>query len=238
VRPWCWSRAVWDVFVRQLLFSAVDAVGFATRIAIAVGVMVVVQAEMWLEAVGQRDLLGPLLLNVLVREFAPLLANFVVIMRSGTAITTELANMRVNGEVDVLDSQGLDPMTYLVMPRVLAAPIAVVCLAVLFVVVSFASGYLMGVLLGTISGGPWLFFEEILGSVGWEELLFFVPKTLISGLFVGAICTMQGLSVRGAVTEVPQAVVRSAVLSLSAVFFVAAIMSLVIYGRFLIIQVV
>jgi len=232
-----WSSAVWDVFARQLLFTGVDAIWLSVRVAVAVGIMVVVQAELWLATFGQMELIGQLLLTVLVRELAPLLANLVVIVRSGTAITTELATMRLAGEIDVLDAQGLDPMTYLVMPRVLSMPIAVFGLTAVFTVVSFASGYLVGAAMGSIVGGPGLFFSGILEAVSWEDAMFFFPKTIVSGLFVAAICATEGLSVGAAVTEVPQAAGRATTRSLSAVLVVSAVLSLIIYGRFLVIKV-
>jgi len=237
VRPSSWSAAVRSVLARQILFTGVEALSFALRIAAAVGVLLVVQAELWLGGLGQSELIGSLLLNVIVRELAPLLANFVVIVRSGTAMATELASMRLEGEVEVLDAQGIDPMIYLVMPRVISTSVSVFCLAVTMVVACFVSGYVVGTLLGVINQDAVKFFGDMLGQVRAIDLLFFLPKTLLSGLFIGTICSVQGLSVRGAVTEVPQVAGRAAVTSLSVVFTVSAVLSLTIYGSVLFINV-
>lgn len=238
VRPSSWPRTTRQVLARQILFTGVDAVGFTIRIAAAVGVVVVVQTELWVRSVGDTDLPGSLLLKVIVRELAPLLANFIVIVRSATAISTELATMKLAGEVDVLDSQGLDPQKYLVMPRVLGVSLSVFCLSVIFVAVCFISGYVVGTLIGAITGGPGAFFGSFFRAVEAEELIFFLPKTLVAGLFTGAIASIEGLSVRGATTEVPQAAGRGAIRSLTTVFAVSAILSLLIYGRLLIFQVI
>lgn len=238
VRPSSWPRTVRSVLARQILFTGFDAVGFTMRIAAAVGVVVVVQTQIWIQSVGDTDLPGPLLLKVIVRELAPLLANFIVIVRSATAIGTELATMKLAGEVDVLDSQGLDPMKYLVMPRVLGVGISVFCLSVIFVAVCFVSGFVVGTLIGAITGGPGAFFGSFFRAVSTDELIFFLPKTLIAGLFTGAIASIEGLSVRGASTEVPQVAGRGAVRALTTVFMVSAILSLLIYGRLLIFQVI
>lgn len=237
VRPRSWTPAVREVFARQILFTGVEAQAFALRISVAVGVLTVVQANLWLRRFGSEELMGTLLLNAIVRELAPLLANFVVIVRSGTAIATELANMQLDGEVEVLDSQGIDPMTYLVMPRALATSISVFCLGVLIVAGCFVSGYVVGALLGVSTPNLELFMQRIVASASRQELYFFLPKTLISGLFIGAICSVQGLSIRGAKTEVPKVASRGTVLSLTAVFTVAAILSLAIYGTVLAIEV-
>lgn len=237
LQPRVWTRPVRNVLARQVLFTGVEALFFSVRVSVAVGILIVVQAQLWLSQIGESEWMGNLLLNVLVREIGPLLANFVVVVRSGTAIATELAHMRLEGEVDVLDAQGLDPMIYLVMPRVIATAISVFCLAVVIVTVTFLSGYVVGELLGAVRGGPAVFFSGILSEVGVEELYFFLPKTLISGLLIGAICSVEGLSIRGAVTEIPQIAGRGAVRSLTIVFGVSAVLSLIIYGSVLFIDV-
>ena len=237
LQPRVWTRPVRNVLARQVLFTGVEALFFSARVSVAVGILIVVQAQLWLSQIGESEWMGNLLLNVLVREIGPLLANFVVVVRSGTAIATELAHMRLEGEVDVLDAQGLDPMIYLVMPRVIATAISVFCLAVVIVTVTFLSGYVVAELLGAVRGGPAVFFAGILSEVGVEELYFFLPKTLISGLLIGAICSVEGLSIRGAVTEIPQIAGRGAVRSLTIVFGVSAVLSLIIYGSVLFIDV-
>ena len=107
---------------RQLLFTGVDGTSAAIRFGAAVGILLIVQAALWIDAIGMTtDVIAPMLWRAIVRELAPLLACMVVIGRSGIAISTELATMLVDGELEVLDSQGLDPMTCLVMPRSLAS---------------------------------------------------------------------------------------------------------------------
>src|SRR5947209_4018701 len=141
--PRRWSRAMRQVLARQILFSGFDAIFFIAFISLLIGVSVVVQANLWLGKVGQTQLLGPILVTVIIRELGPLLANFVVIGRSGNAIAAELGNMKVNGEVHLLDSMGLDRFVYLVMPRVIGFAVSVTCLTIIFFVVSLASGYIL-----------------------------------------------------------------------------------------------
>lgn len=235
--PSTWRRTVRNVLARQLLFTAVDGLAFCMRIAAAVGIMLIVQAELWVRNTGGQGLLGPLLFQAIVRELGPLLASFLVIVRSGNAITTELAGMRLAGEVDVLDAQGIDPTIYLVVPRAVGVSLSVFLLAVVFVATTFVSGYVVGMLMGVMSRGPAAFFDQLFAAAGREDLYFFLPKTLLVGLVVGTICAVEGLSVRRAATEVPQAASRSATRSLTAVFAVSAVLSLLLYGRILIFEV-
>ncbi len=229
VRRRTWSRTVRNVLARQILFTGFNAVGFISVLAFLVGISIVVQAQVWLTRVGQSALLGPVLVMVVVREVAPLLVNFVVIGRSGTAMAIELGNMNVSGEVRVLDAMGLDPFVYLVIPRVLGMALSVFCLAIVFVVVSFISGYLFGALMGAHTGHPAVFVSSVFRSVRPADVVNLLSKTLVSGLLTGAICCMEGLSVERAVTEVPQATTRAVVRSIGALFIVSAIVSVVTY---------
>jgi phospholipid/cholesterol/gamma-HCH transport system permease protein len=224
-----WPRTVRNVLARQILFTGYEAVTFVATVAVMVGLSVVLQTQLWLNRLGQSALLGPVLVMVVVREVGPLLANFIVIGRSGTAIATELGNMNVNGEVRVLDAQGLDPFTYLIIPRVLGVAISVFCLTVVFVVVSFISGYLSGLLLGAGSGRPGVFFDSVIGAIRPSDVLNLLAKTWIPGLLTGTICCVEGLSISTAVTEVPQAATRAVVRSITALFVSSALVSLLTY---------
>lgn len=237
LRPSSWRRTVRDVLARQILFTALEALAFCIRIGFAAGIMIVVQAQLYLREAGGAEMWSSMFIKVIVRELGPLLANFLVIVRSVNAITTELAGMKLSGEVDVLDAQGIDPMTYLVMPRVVGLAISSFCLTVVFVVATFLSGYVVGALMGLFTAGPTAFFSAIFAAATIEDLYFFLPKTLLLGMVIGVICTTGGLGVRRAATEVPQAASRSSVRSLTATFAASAVLSLLIYGRILIFHV-
>ena len=85
---------------------------------------------------------------VVARELGPVLINLVVIVRSGSAMTTELGVLKINGEVRALEAQGSDPFLHLVMPRVLGMAVSTFCLTIVFILVAFASGYLFAAWMG------------------------------------------------------------------------------------------
>jgi len=229
VRPRFWPRTVREQLAKQILFSGVDALGLVSLIAVLAGISVVAQAQYWLNNFGQSAMLGPILVAVIIREAGPLLVSFVVIARSGTAIATELASMRVRREVDVLDAQGVDPMVYLVMPRVLGLAASTFCLTLVLIVVSLGSGFIFGVLLGTAPGSLSLFTGSVLGAIARADVANLLAKTLIPGLLVGAICTREGLCIRGSVTDIPRAATRGVVRSIAAALIVSAIASVLTY---------
>ena len=228
-RPKTWTAPMRNVLARQILFTGLEATGFVSLIAVIVGVLVVVQAQYWLMRLGQAALIGPILTAVVLRELGPLLTNFVVIARSGTAISTELANMKVHGEVRALDAMGVDPFVYLAIPRVLGVAASTFCLTIIFLAVTFIGGYacMWALMLGDIDMG--LFFGNIIGAVTVRDVFSLLAKSLLPGLMTGAICCDEGLGVGGAATEVPIAATRGVMRSVAALFFVSLLVSVAAY---------
>jgi phospholipid/cholesterol/gamma-HCH transport system permease protein len=140
VRPWSWGRTVWNLLARQIFVVGVEPLGFVCGIAVIVGISVVVQLSFWAGEAGQSQLLGPLLVAVVARELGPVLINLIVIVRSGSAMTTELGVLKISGEVRALETRGSDPFLHLVVPRVLGAAVSTFCLTIVFILVTFASG--------------------------------------------------------------------------------------------------
>ena len=229
IKPRYWPRTVRELIVKQVLFTAIDALGMIILIAVLSGISIVTQAQVWLAKLGQSTMLGAILVAVIIREIGPLLVNLVIIGRSGTAVATELAGMKVRNEIDVLDSQGIDPMIYLVMPRVIGMAVSVLCLTVIFSLVSLLSGYLFGMMLGVTKGEYQQFINSVTSAISPKDVANFLAKTIIPGLTTGAICCMEGIGVQGSVTEIPQAATRGVVRSIAAVLVVSAIVSILTY---------
>src|SRR5437868_10422845 len=142
IRPRYWTRPVWAAFARQVLTIGVEPIWFVGAVAVFVGISVVVQLTFWVGEAGQSHLVGPLLVAVVARELGPVLINLIVIVRSGSAMTTELGVLKINGGVRALETQGNDPFLHFVMPRVLGMAVATFCLTIVFILVAFASGFL------------------------------------------------------------------------------------------------
>jgi phospholipid/cholesterol/gamma-HCH transport system permease protein len=228
-QPRRWRRTVRSAFARQVLLSGVQSIRFVLIVAVLVGISVVVQLDVWTGKLGQSQKLGPLLVVVVARELGPLFANFVLIVRGGSAIATELGLMRAGGEVRVLEAQGIDPLLFLVMPRVLAMAVSAFCLTVIFVLVAFASGYGFGALIGQANTDPAVFLDAVFKAVHPGDGFGFLVKCLLPALLTGVICSTEGLSVEGGVTEVPLATKRALARSLGALFVISAAVSLLIY---------
>ena len=236
--PVIWKGPGRDVLVRQILFTAIDGLGMAVRLGLAAGVLLIVQAALWLDRFGgEAELVTPFVMQIVVRELAPLVACLIVIGRSGTAIATELATMSVRGELEVLESMGVDLLLYLVTPRVVSAAWSVFSLAVMLVASMIASGYLVGSAMSAIRSPMTIFLEDLLRNAQWLDAVFFFSKTVLAGLYIGAVCCLEGFEAKPVATDIPRIASRAGVQALSGVFGVSAVLSLLIYGRVLIFQV-
>ncbi len=229
-QPRRWRRAVRSVFAQQLLLFGVESVRFIFIMAVLVGISVVVQLDVWTGKLGQSRKLGPLLVAVVARELGPLFANFVLIVRGGSAITTELGLMKLGGEVRVLEAQGIEPLPFLVMPRVLAMAVSAFCLTVIFVLVAFASGFGFGALIGQTNPDPAVFVNSVFKAVHPFDALGLLAKCLLPAMFTAVICATEGLGSEGSVTEVPLATKRGLARSLGVLFLTSAVVSVLTYS--------
>jgi phospholipid/cholesterol/gamma-HCH transport system permease protein len=209
------QRILWRVVARQVLFTGVEAVPLVALIAAVVGVLVIVQSAASLPDIGQAELMSELLVFFILKELGPILVAFVVAARSGAAIAAELATMTVRGEIDGLAGVGVDPLAYLVLPRVTGVAVAVASLTVVFNFVAFLAGFgfaaasratlTFGGLLGT------LFRAMEVGDVAVS-----VVKSLLLGAAIAGICAKHGLSSGRAPTDIPRVTLRAVVSTLIA----------------------
>jgi len=229
VRPRYWVRPVRGAFVRQVVVIGVEPVGLVCAMAVFVGITVVVQLAFWVAQAGQSQMLGPLLVAVVARELSPALIGIVVIVRSGSAMATELGIMKIGGRVRVLEEQGISPFLHLVMPRVLAAAVSAFCLTIVFILVALASGYLFGATVGNGSRDLLLFADKVSSAVRPKDVLVVLSKSVVPALFAGASCCIGGLDVGKSLTDVPQATQRALVRSIVGLFVISTVVSFLTY---------
>ena len=230
VNPRAWRRTVRRAVSRQIVSTGVESLGLVSLVALLAGVLIVVQVQVWVSKVAQSRLLGPVLVAVVIREAGPLMANFVGIARSGNAISVELANMKVHGEVRALEAQGVDPFVYLVVPRVLGVTVSTFCLSLVFILVCLGSGYLCARLAGVHTGPPLAFAQSITLAIGRADLVNVVTKATAPPLVWGTICCVEGLAVGDSQAEVTRAASRSLQRSIVALFVILTVTSVLTYA--------
>jgi phospholipid/cholesterol/gamma-HCH transport system permease protein len=204
-------RVVRRVLLSQLFYTGFQALGLVSVIGALLGSTIVFQIELMVPSTDPV-LIGKVLVAVVLRELAPLITAIVVAGRSGTAIATELGNMKVSSEILALRSLGIDPPRFVVMPRLLATTISVAVLMVYFAAVVFLGT--VGVGLALSDGSSDALFNGISDALTVYDLPLFLVKGVGLGIIVGWLSCHYGLEVRSSPTEVPQMASRGVVMSL------------------------
>jgi phospholipid/cholesterol/gamma-HCH transport system permease protein len=222
-----WPRSVRHAFARELHSMGVEAFPLAGLGAIVLGVVVVIVSARLGGGLIKPDLLEPLLVLVVARELGPLFTNIVIIARNGSATTAELALSKTSGEVKRLEEQGVDPLIALVLPRVLGAAVAVACLTMIFVAISFATAFAIGVVTEHVQVNVHRYLDGLLESMTPAVMLAIAAKSVLPALACSVICSTQGLAVKS-MAEVPAATRRAMFRSLTVLFVVSASLALLI----------
>ncbi|MDR2182100.1 MAG: ABC transporter permease [Treponema sp.] len=223
------GKASHRVLVMQLLFTFVDALFLTALLALTIGAAVNIIGIPFLDSLGYGHMIYPLLIVIITRELGPLLAAFIIIARSATAIATEVAGMVISHEVEAYLSVGLDPIEHLAVPRFLGVTISMFLLNIYFSIFGLAGSYAVAQLFNTMSAS--VYFSHLLQNLALRDILMSLVKSISFGMIISIMAVMEGLAVERASTEVPVAGMRAvsnsflwciiADIGLSALFYLA-----------------
>ncbi len=221
-------RVIHQLTALQIRFTALDALPLTVVTALLLGGITLIQVFGQLSTYGAEDYLSQLLAKLVIRELGPLLVGVIVIGRSGTAIAAEMASMKLSGEVDALIALGMNPLQFLLVPRILGGVISVFTLIVFFDGAALLGGFFLAWLRLPLSFPS--FLAGLSEVIGVRELAITLLKGIVFGTAMPLLCASYGLRVLHSATEIPQAVTKGAVASLLMVFLAGALLSVALYG--------
>lgn len=222
------KQIVLIVLFRQILFTGYEALKLITWMGLAIGATIIMQGMSLLDTFGQSDLVYNILIIVITKELGPLLTSFIIIARSGTAISTELGNMVVNNEVEALVSFGINPISYLVVPRVLGVVCSLFALNIYFNIAGLLGGYFVSAAFYPLSFTE--FFSALLSKMTIMDIVSSQFKCIVFGFIIAIICSYQGLQVQFATTEVPWRTIKAVVSSLSWIIIFDILITIILYS--------
>ncbi len=194
-------RPVRSLAYKQIYFTGIQALLPVSFAAMAIGFTMETQ---------MRSLLGSgieinmkMLKLVVLREFAPLFTAFIVLGRSGAAISSELAAMKVQGEIRNLYLMGIDPGDYLIVPRVVGCAVAVPVLTFYFQSIVVGVGPALASTLVEINLGP--YYQSFFNSITLSEVVGSMSKNVCFGLIIAATACSSGIYVPASRIWIPQA---------------------------------
>jgi phospholipid/cholesterol/gamma-HCH transport system permease protein len=200
----------------QLEFMAWGSLFVVGLTGLFTGMVLALQTVYAFGLFNAQSLVGATVELSLSRELAPIFTSIVVVARVGSAVATELGTMRVTEQIDALETMAVDPINYLVVPRVIAAAIATPILTMLFNAIALSGAYGVAVFLKDLSPGT--FLNRIQYLVTLKDLTDGLGKSVVIGFVVILIACFRGYRAAGGARGVGIATTQAVVGGLVAIF--------------------
>lgn len=219
-------------FGRPALYSQLVRLGMRSIAVIAlvnccIGLILALQMAPPLEAFGQIETIPNIISVAVLRELGPLISAVVLTGFAGAAIAAEIGTMVVGEEVEALQAHALNPVRFLVMPRLAATVISLTLLCVLGDMVAVVSGWVMGVWVLDIPSG--VYIANTLDQIKMIDFLTGVAKAGVFGGIIGLIACYNGLAVSGGAAGVGRATTNTVVHAIVSIIFTDLIFTMVFY---------
>lgn len=187
------SKVIRPLIVSQIFRAGINLMPMVGFLGLALGVVVIGQTVSLLNRLAAQDYLGIVMVVVIVRELGPMVTALLVLARVGTSIVIELSTNRATGEVEALEALGIDPIHYLVVPRVLGLAISVFSLTVYLIITALISGYLFA-FIQDVPLRPGEYISQLASSLRWTDFILLGVKTIIFGVIIAIVTCFQGLA--------------------------------------------
>ena len=232
-----WEVLFWAVrppYRFRLLISSMEFIGVGSVFIVSLtgfftGAVLGLQLVDGFRQFGAESQTGAVVGMAMAREIGPVFAALMVSSRAGSAITTELGSMRVSDQINALITMAVNPIQYLVVPRVLAGLLTVPLLTIIFNIIAICGAYL--VCTGVLGVDPGIFLGQMRWLVDWPDVRQGLIKACIFGFLVTLIACRQGFYASGGAAGVGQATNRSVVHNAIAILSVDYLLTAMILGQ-------
>ncbi|MCF6291332.1 MAG: ABC transporter permease [Desulfobacterales bacterium] len=183
-------RGQFSAIVQQVYYIGVRSVNIVILVGLFVGMVIALQMYHVLIDYGSVGVLGSAVSLSLIREMGPVLTAIMITARAGSSMAAEIGIQRISEQIDALDTMRIDPLMYLVSPRIAAAIISFPLLTTMFDLVGIIGGYFTGVVLMGINSGAYT--SGVITSVKMEDINGGLTKAVVFAVLVATICCYQG----------------------------------------------
>lgn len=180
-----------------------------------VGLIIALQGALQFQRLGGGFLLAPLITLIMLREGSAALTAVILAGRSGSAIASEVATMKVFNELDALQLMAINPLRYVVVPRLLALCLVSPLLAAASFSASMFGGFLVSQFVLELQ--PVIYFEGLTNSINLEDIILLFVKSLAFSVSTAAISSWLGLKAKNGAEDVGRATTQAVVYSIAAV---------------------
>jgi len=232
LRDWFRKNRLFDsrnysTTVAQIIFTGVDALPTITLLGLATGFIFTFRLISISNTLGGTGDIINLLVTVICLSAGPFLAAIIIISRTGSAIVVDLGNMKLHGEIEALENLGININDYLIAPRIISTAISQLAITVYFTVIALLTGILISAVF--VNPAHFGFIAKISDSFTPYMMSIFAVKNIIFGYVIATVACYNGMRVLDSATELPQRTTASIVQSLSFVFIIDSLFTLVIF---------
>ena len=206
LEPATWNRATYDVVIKQIYFTAVQILPVFLAYVLVISWLIITIILSTAQDFGLTAFASEMAIRVLVLELLPFLTALFIALRSGSAINTEVALMRVNNELDALAHCKVPPMQFEFLPRLVGGVVSVVTLAVLAGLLALLVGYLA--IYGMNTAGFEPYTRTVSNIIDFGIMAGLIAKCALFGLAVTLIPVTAGLETPKKLFLVPVSVLR------------------------------
>lgn len=201
--------------VFEQLFDIGNASLFMAGIlSLFIGGVIALQSGPVLVERGLGQLLGGLVGLAICKELAPVMMSILIAGRIGSAMAAEIGSMRVYQEIDALRTMNIDPIHYLVLPRMIAICIALPALVVFSILIGWMGGAFVAAFNPEIAVNFAAYLENLRFNVDFPDLVNGLVKSFIFAAVIGVVCCQQGLGTAGGPRGIGRSVTKSVVNSI------------------------
>src|SRR5262249_19630406 len=208
-------HVIWPLVFHETSRAGLRLLPMFLFLSAALGLVVIGQTVSWVTRVNAINYLGTIMVLVVVRELGPMLTAILVLARIGTANVIELGTARAMGEVEALEALGIDPIHYLVVPRVVAMAVGIFSLTIYLVLGALISGYIWA-FIQEVPMRPGDYFRQLAGALSGLDFALVGTKTFLFGFFISIVTCYHGLAQPLRLEEVSYATVRAVAQSIIA----------------------
>ena len=199
--------------VTQMTIIGYETLPVASVMAFFVGMVLALQTGVELSKYGTQDIIGGIVGLSMVREMGPVMVSFLVAGRAGSAMAAEIGVMKVYEEIDALKTLDIDPVRYLIMPRLIAALISVPVLTLYADCVGMLGGAIISHLHPRIFISYGTYTDALRMALKFREIIAGLTKSFVFGGIIAVICCYVGFNTSGGARGIGISTTRSVVLS-------------------------
>lgn len=195
---------------KQMEFVGVKSLFVVVLTGAFTGAVMALQSYNALKRFGAESLVGPTVALSMARELGPVLTGLMVTGRAGSAMATELGTMRVTEQIDALYTMAVNPVKYLVSPRILAGVLMLPVLAIVTDFIGVVGGYVVGVKMLGINSG--VYIGRTVDFVKPHDIFDGLIKAAVFGLILSLVACYHGFNTAGGAAGVGDSATKSVVL--------------------------